>query len=68
MLNNLEVSSEYIVKLKKEVETESQRIFNGNDPKLKSCLDDLQESSTNFKRVLQVTLLIGLLLIEKAIS
>ena len=54
MLNNVEVSAEYIIKLKKEMESESARIFQGNDPKLKSCYDDLQEASNNFKRVLQV--------------
>lgn len=54
MLNNLEVSCEYILKLKKEMETEcSERIFGTLDVKLKSCFEELQESTNSFKRVLQ---------------
>lgn len=47
------MSSDYILKLKREVETESQSVFGTLDPKLKSCLDDLIEVSNTFKKLLQ---------------
>jgi hypothetical protein len=54
MLNNLEVSSEYILKIKREMETACQeRIFGSLDVKLKSCFDEMQEVTNAFKRVLQ---------------
>lgn len=53
-LNNLEVSSEYILKLRKEIESECSRVFTSVDVKIKSCLDDITETSNAFKKVLQV--------------
>jgi len=53
LLNNFEVSSEYIIKLKKEIELEGQTIFNTIEPKLRSGLDDLVDVSNNFRRMLQ---------------
>jgi len=56
ILNNFEVSSEYVMKLRKEIELEAIRIFNQVDAKMKSCLDDLVETSNSFKKVLQVNI------------
>ena len=55
VLNNLEVSSEYIIKLKAELEAECH-IFTENTQreKIKSCLHDLTETSKNYKQLLQV--------------
>jgi len=52
LLNNLDVSSEYILKLKKEMESEAQRLFNAIEPKLRSGLDELSEVSNNYRKVL----------------
>lgn len=54
VLNNLEVSSEYILKLRKEMEIECKKIFSGLEPKVVTCLDELTETSTAFKKMLQV--------------
>jgi len=58
VLNNLEVSSEYIIKLKAELEAECH-IFTENTQreKIKSCLHDLTETSKNYKQLLQVLFL-----------
>lgn len=56
VLNNLEVSSEYTLQLKKEIETECERIFGTLDAKVKSCCDDLSDTSEGFKKLLQVTI------------
>ncbi len=37
----MDLSSEYILKLKKEMESEAQRLFNVIEPKLRSGFDDL---------------------------
>lgn len=64
VLNNFEVSSEHILKIRKEIETESSKVFSFHsklsssdsgslDVKLKSCLDDLTEASNTYKKILQ---------------
>ncbi|XP_074617443.1 conserved oligomeric Golgi complex subunit 4-like isoform X1 [Acropora palmata] len=55
-LNNLEVSSDNIVKLKKDLEVECERILAFTEPsklKLESCLADLMNTSNIFKGLLQ---------------
>ena len=54
MLNNLEVSSEHILKLKKEIENDCTATFGKIEAKIQSCCDDLGEVSKNFKNILQV--------------
>eukprot|EP01116_Phalansterium_solitarium_P001645 TRINITY_DN1145_c1_g1_i1.p1 TRINITY_DN1145_c1_g1~~TRINITY_DN1145_c1_g1_i1.p1 ORF type:complete len:733 (-),score=336.79 TRINITY_DN1145_c1_g1_i1:79-2277(-) len=59
ILNNLDVASDYILKLKKEVESECLQLFQtptGLDPRVKSCIDDLVETSNGFKKLLQADL------------
>jgi len=53
LLNNLEVSSEYILKLRKEIESQCGQVFSNMDVKIKSCLDDVTEASNTFKKLLQ---------------
>ncbi|ELR19326.1 COG4 transport protein [Acanthamoeba castellanii str. Neff] len=54
VLNNIEVSCEYILKLKANLEAEESNIF--TDPvekeKMKSCIHDLLETSRNYKQLL----------------
>lgn len=55
-LNNLEVSSDNIMKLKKDLEVECERILAFTEPsklKLESCLADLMNTSNIFKGLLQ---------------
>lgn len=55
-LNNLEVSSDNILKLKKDLEVECERILAFTEPsklKLESCLADLMNTSNIFKGLLQ---------------
>ena len=65
VLNNFEVSSEHILKIRKEIETESSKVFSFHsklsnsdsgalDVKLKSCLDDMTDASNTYKKILQV--------------
>ncbi|KAL6057907.1 Golgi transport complex subunit 4 [Balamuthia mandrillaris] len=57
VLNNLEVSSDYIVTLKQGLETECQSLNQPTDKeKIKSCLNELVETSQNFKQLLQSNL------------
>ncbi|PRP87064.1 oligomeric Golgi complex subunit 4-like [Planoprotostelium fungivorum] len=52
LLNNTEESSEYVLKLRKELEMGCQQTFRSLDVKVKSCLDELTESSNNLKKIL----------------
>jgi len=54
ILNNLEVSSEYIMKLKLELEGECAKVFGQQESseKITYCLNDLLETSKSFQQVL----------------
>eukprot|EP01117_Protostelium_nocturnum_P008586 TRINITY_DN3084_c0_g1_i1.p1 TRINITY_DN3084_c0_g1~~TRINITY_DN3084_c0_g1_i1.p1 ORF type:complete len:732 (-),score=257.77 TRINITY_DN3084_c0_g1_i1:1304-3499(-) len=52
ILNNTEECSDFILKLRKELESECMQIFKQIDVKVKSCLDDLTEASTALKKLL----------------
>jgi hypothetical protein len=55
VLNNLEVSCEYILKLKTNLESEESAIFTDttDKEKIKICVHDLLETSRNYKQLLQ---------------
>ena len=56
-LNNMETGSEYMVKLKVEIEQEAAHVFATQlraKEKIKTCLTDLLEISKQFKSHLQV--------------
>lgn len=36
------------------MESECKKIFGGSEPKITSCLDEVTETSSNFKKLLQV--------------
>lgn len=58
ILNNLEVSSDNIVKLKNEIEVECERVFKSaaDREKVRVSAAELNETARNFKRVLQSNL------------
>lgn len=55
MLNNLEVSSDYMLRLKKEIETKCDKIFTQPEEKekLRLTISDVQDTSKHFKALLE---------------
>jgi len=54
-LNNVEVSSEHILRLKKDAEQENDRVFTGEEHnKVVTCAEDLLDTCKDFKTLLQV--------------
>ncbi|XP_061338849.1 conserved oligomeric Golgi complex subunit 4 [Gastrolobium bilobum] len=55
-LNNVDVSSEYVLKLKHEIEEQCAEVFPAlaDREKIKSCLSELGDSSNAFKQALNV--------------
>lgn len=55
-LNNVDVSSEYAVKLRQQIEEQCAEVFPApaDRERVKSCLSELGEMSNNFKKVLNV--------------
>ncbi|KAK9130037.1 hypothetical protein Sjap_010524 [Stephania japonica] len=53
-LNNMDVSSEYVLKLRHEIEEQCIEVFPApaDREKIKSCLSDLGEMSNSFKQIL----------------
>lgn len=51
---HVQVSCEYIGKLRQEVEQEAAKVFSGLDARLVSCLDDLTETAKTCQGILQV--------------
>ncbi|KAF5733385.1 conserved oligomeric Golgi complex subunit 4 [Tripterygium wilfordii] len=53
-LNNMDVSSEYVLKLKHEIEEQCAEVFRApaDREKVKSCLSELGDMSNNFKQTL----------------
>lgn len=53
-LNNMDVSSEYVLKLRHEIEEQCLEVFSApaDREKVKSCLSELSEMSNNFKQLL----------------
>eukprot|EP01113_Clastostelium_recurvatum_P041791 TRINITY_DN6696_c0_g1_i1.p1 TRINITY_DN6696_c0_g1~~TRINITY_DN6696_c0_g1_i1.p1 ORF type:complete len:751 (-),score=209.79 TRINITY_DN6696_c0_g1_i1:29-2281(-) len=54
-LNNMEISAEYIVKLRKDLEARCIRLFGNNEENpsmVSTCLADLNDTSTGFKNML----------------
>lgn len=57
-LNNLEVSSEFILRIKGDIESKTERMFSKPEDKekVKTALGDLHEISKRFKQTLDVWL------------
>ncbi len=56
VLNNADVSSEYILRLKREIEAKTDKMFSKTEDqeKVKTSAGDLQEMSKRFKQSLEV--------------
>lgn len=57
-LNNMDVSSEYALKLRHEIDEQCAEVFTapGDRERVKSCLSELNEMSNTFKRALSIAM------------